>query len=210
MARQTSWVRQSIGLVLIFLGSVGMVIGALHPPGAMVDGDRVFIASLLLVLLGFRMFPIEAWRPAVGCPPKPPKEPRAASDATKTIPPVLEKSIPRWFIPAGCVSLIVGLLAFCASAAVGGGAGPGDSPGVRMLTGLVAGALNPLFFVGFPLGMYWLIRGSRRPSKPFPITKSVEDNPKLTHCPDCGGHVSRLAATCPHCGRPLTPETPTI
>ncbi len=32
-------------------------------------------------------------------------------------------------------------------------------------------------------------------------------NPKLTSCPDCDGVVSRLAHSCPHCGRPLTSET---
>jgi tetratricopeptide (TPR) repeat protein len=29
-----------------------------------------------------------------------------------------------------------------------------------------------------------------------------QDNPALISCPDCGGKVSKLAATCPHCGRP--------
>ncbi|MBI3468158.1 MAG: hypothetical protein HY000_34570 [Planctomycetes bacterium] len=29
------------------------------------------------------------------------------------------------------------------------------------------------------------------------------DNPKLTPCPDCRRMVSRLAPTCPGCGRPL-------
>ena len=29
---------------------------------------------------------------------------------------------------------------------------------------------------------------------------------KLTECDDCGGQVSRRAATCPHCGAPRTPE----
>ena len=28
-------------------------------------------------------------------------------------------------------------------------------------------------------------------------------NPDLFPCPDCGRHVSRLAASCPNCGRPL-------
>jgi uncharacterized membrane protein len=28
-------------------------------------------------------------------------------------------------------------------------------------------------------------------------------NPNLFPCPDCGRHVSRLAASCPNCGRPL-------
>ena len=27
--------------------------------------------------------------------------------------------------------------------------------------------------------------------------------PNLVPCPDCGRQVSRLAAACPHCGRPL-------
>ena len=27
---------------------------------------------------------------------------------------------------------------------------------------------------------------------------------KLTECDDCGGKVSKRAATCPHCGAPLT------
>ena len=33
-------------------------------------------------------------------------------------------------------------------------------------------------------------------------------NPNLYPCPDCGRHVSRLATTCPQCGRPLAPEGP--
>ena len=28
-------------------------------------------------------------------------------------------------------------------------------------------------------------------------------NPNLFSCPDCGCYVSRLAASCPNCGRPL-------
>jgi hypothetical protein len=28
-------------------------------------------------------------------------------------------------------------------------------------------------------------------------------NPNLFPCPDCGRYVSRLAASCPNCGRPL-------
>jgi uncharacterized paraquat-inducible protein A len=33
-------------------------------------------------------------------------------------------------------------------------------------------------------------------------------NSKLTTCPDCEGFVSRQAITCPHCGRPFTPQLP--
>ncbi|MBV1709374.1 MAG: hypothetical protein KMY54_05915 [Erysipelothrix sp.] len=29
---------------------------------------------------------------------------------------------------------------------------------------------------------------------------------KLTTCPDCAREVSKLAVTCPHCGRPLQPQ----
>ena len=29
---------------------------------------------------------------------------------------------------------------------------------------------------------------------------------KLTTCPDCAREVSKLAITCPHCGRPLQPQ----
>ncbi|PKM87830.1 MAG: hypothetical protein CVU85_05130 [Firmicutes bacterium HGW-Firmicutes-10] len=30
---------------------------------------------------------------------------------------------------------------------------------------------------------------------------------KLTVCPDCAKEVSKLAVTCPHCGRPLQPQS---
>lgn len=32
-------------------------------------------------------------------------------------------------------------------------------------------------------------------------------NPNLFPCPDCGRYVSRLAASCPNCGRPLASKT---
>ncbi len=110
---------------------------------------------------------------------------------------------PGWFRPAGIVATILGLLAFLSSFAYGGG---GTFAG-----GLVAGLLNPIFFVGFPLGIYWLRRYGNRRATSHPASSSAtlsrgESNPKLTHCPDCGLHVSRLASACPHCGRPLTPE----
>ena len=33
-------------------------------------------------------------------------------------------------------------------------------------------------------------------------------NPNLFPCPDCGRYVSRLAASCPNCGRPLASKGP--
>lgn len=126
---------------------------------------------------------------------------------------------PGWFLPAGIACLMLAILAFLASAALGGG---GTVAGA-----LLAGLINPLFFIPMPLGVYWLYcvgqntnrsyspppsqvrpvaaRDERQQEKqPHPIAD--ECNPRLTHCPDCGRHVSRLAPSCPHCGRPLTPE----
>lgn len=62
----------------------------------------------------------------------------------------------RWMFPAGCVSLVIGLLGFVASAGVAGGGTPEGS--------LVAGLLNPLFFVGVPLGLFWIVRGASHKS----------------------------------------------
>lgn len=36
--------------------------------------------------------------------------------------------------------------------------------------------------------------------------KGGSANPNLFPCPDCGGHVSRLAKSCPNCGRPFACE----
>lgn len=106
---------------------------------------------------------------------------------------------PAWFLPAGVIALILGVLGFLGSAAVGGG---GSAEG-----SLLAGLTNPLFFIGLPLGIYWLYQTRRQGVNPSRRTSPDEANPKLTHCPDCGRHVSRLATNCPHCGRPLTLES---
>ena len=129
-------------------------------------------------------------------PIAPPQRPTVRT--TQTVQPT-----PGWYLPAGVIAVITALLAFFASAAVGGG---GDAFG-----SILAGLLNPLFFVGMPLGVYWLSRYANRlpvASNPPTVVQppSEENNPKLTHCPDCGKHVSRLAVACPHCGRPLNGE----
>ena len=115
--------------------------------------------------------------------------------------------------PAGIIAVAVGVLAFGLGAAKGGAeARPGDAPGMIFLLGLIGGGTNPLFFVGVPLGCYWLYRsakGSNRNTQSRDTRSAIpidEGNPKLTHCPDCGRHVSRLAPSCPQCGKPLTPE----
>jgi hypothetical protein len=73
---------------------------------------------------------------------------------------------PSWFNLAGIIAIAIGLLAFCASAAVGCVVRNINSettpvPEVVLITGL----LNPFFFVGVPLGFYWLYR-SKRASAP--------------------------------------------
>ena len=35
-----------------------------------------------------------------------------------------------------------------------------------------------------------------------------EINVNLLKCPDCGNMISKLAKTCPHCGRPIVEEAP--
>jgi len=75
---------------------------------------------------------------------------------------------PSWFNIAGVVAIGVGILAFCASAAVGcivSAENSWTTPVPEVI--LVAGLLNPFFFAGVPLGIYWLSR-----SKPQPVPKA--------------------------------------
>jgi len=73
--------------------------------------------------------------------------PPAPSRASSTSP---DESAPEWMPTAGTVAVVIGVLGFLASGAVGGGKTLGGA--------IVAGVLNPLFFVGVPLGLYWLYR----------------------------------------------------
>lgn len=67
--------------------------------------------------------------------------------------------VPVWMKPWGYVAAGVGALAFAASvfadlSEVTGGWENAD--GSEWLGAIVSGALNPLFFIGLPLGLYWL------------------------------------------------------
>jgi hypothetical protein len=71
-----------------------------------------------------------------------------------------------WSLPPGTITIAIGLFAFCASAAVevivlNISTVPVESS--IPLAGLVAGLLNPFFFIGVPLGIRWLTR-SKRPA----------------------------------------------
>ncbi|MGA2798671.1 MAG: hypothetical protein ABSE63_13900 [Thermoguttaceae bacterium] len=71
-----------------------------------------------------------------------------------------------WFYIAGIVAIGVGILAFCASAAVGcivSAENSWTTPTAEVI--LVAGLLNPFFFAGVPLGIYWLSRSKQIPAQ---------------------------------------------
>ncbi len=59
-----------------------------------------------------------------------------------------KKTVPEWFLAAGLLSIIVAAAGFIASAIYGSGAIGGAT--------IIAGVLNPFFFIGAPLGFYWL------------------------------------------------------
>lgn len=143
-------------------------------------------------------------------PPQKPTEPITVSEDAGKGRPASEGQPPSWRYPAGIASIALGLVAFCASAAVGGG---GTREG-----SILAGLLNPFFFIGVPLGGYWLYWAMQNSAtaylqvpeervSPEPRHTLSEFNARLIHCPDCGGRVSRLATSCPHCGRLLKPAS---
>lgn len=57
---------------------------------------------------------------------------------------------------------------------------------------LVVMLVSFIFWLSIPILLWIIVR--QRPS-----------GPNLVRCPDCNQPVSRLAANCPHCGRPLAP-----
>ncbi len=61
---------------------------------------------------------------------------------------------PDWMRPAGYVCTIIGVLGFIASF----GVALQRAPSPDLLAATLSGILNPLFFVGLPLGIYWLRR----------------------------------------------------
>jgi endogenous inhibitor of DNA gyrase (YacG/DUF329 family) len=85
------------------------------------------------------------WRPApVPTPNEPPIVESAPEPWGKPV------VVPSWIFAAGWAAVLIGIAAFIASFNLGAG---------RHWTfegGLTAGCLNPLFFIGLPLGIYWL------------------------------------------------------
>ncbi len=100
---------------------------------------------------------------------------------------------PSWFLPCGVIAIILAILGFLASAAVGGGG--------NFFGAILAGCVNPLFFVGLPLGVYWLRRYARNTAR----TGVDRSTTNLMSCPDCAHLVSRRAESCPSCGCPISP-----
>jgi hypothetical protein len=57
---------------------------------------------------------------------------------------------PRTTKGRGITTLTIALLSFAAIAAISGGG--------TLLGSLVAGSLNPVFLIGTPLGLYWIVK----------------------------------------------------
>ncbi len=93
---------------------------------------------------------------------------------------------PEWMKPAGIISVALGVLGFWASASVGGG---GSSEGA-----ILAGLLNPLFFVGVPLGIYWLNRTGFFDSPAMPPGSAHKPTPVS---PQTGGPPMRTTPSPP-------------
>jgi hypothetical protein len=95
---------------------------------------------------------------------------------------------PQWMQPAGLIAVVIGGVGFIASGAIGGGP--------TLAGALAAGALNPLFFIGVPLGLYWLYRtgffvgastgastGSHTAPLGGPGKPPVQNSPSQHHAP---------------------------
>jgi len=90
--------------------------------------------------------------------------------------------------PAGFIAVAVGGLGFLASVVAGGGGTP--------VGAIAAGLLNPAFFLGVPLGIYWLYRSGifgGKSSGPPPNVKAPAPSPQ----PSPSKTPSPLKATAP-------------
>lgn len=135
-------------------------------------------------------------------PPPPPMPPplvtSVASDATAMSslstdagdPPKARLYVaPPWMMGSGWVALIVGVVGAIASFFVNEGA---KHPEI----GLVSAILNPMFFVGVPLAIYWINRAT--------------DSGRFEVCPHCERRLFRHAKptrslTCPVCNKRYIP-----
>ena len=81
-------------------------------------------------------------------------------------------SAPSWMRPWGYAFTIIGGLAF-ASGVIGEYSASRNPP---MVAVIVSGLLNPIFFIGFPLGVYWV----RRSKKAHPLAAIASDKPGST------------------------------
>ncbi|NUN94061.1 MAG: hydrogenase maturation nickel metallochaperone HypA [Verrucomicrobiae bacterium] len=65
----------------------------------------------------------------------------------------------EWMKPAGYTAVVIALAGFVATVCVNWGPGEyADSLATFDFVAILAGVLNPLFFIGVPLGYYWLQR----------------------------------------------------
>jgi hypothetical protein len=83
--------------------------------------------------------------PVAPVPPQPVADPEAAP------PPSNPDAPPKWMKPWGWFLVWLGALGFGASAYV-------NWRTDHEMAALLAGLLNPMFFIGMPIGLYWLAR----------------------------------------------------
>jgi hypothetical protein len=87
------------------------------------------------------------------------KEKDNAEETKAPFAPFLTRTV---HIPIGILAIGIGVFAFCVSAAIGCYLNSSDP---QMLTmGFMAGVLNPFFFVGVPLGIYWMKQSKKSPA----------------------------------------------
>ena len=81
-------------------------------------------------------------------------------------------SVPSWMRPWGYAFTIIGGLAFVAGVIEEYSASRNPS----MIAVIVGGLLNPIFFIGFPLGIYWVCRSK----KSYPLAAIASGKPDST------------------------------
>jgi hypothetical protein len=112
----------------------------LHRDGTLTDDEFARAKALLLGR------PANFAEPAEGS-----VTPDRTSAPPNTSPAPPPKTAPSWMRPWGWLLTWIGVVAFAATTYVNWNAD-------HARVGLIAGVLNPVFFIGVPVGLYWLKR----------------------------------------------------
>ena len=125
-------------------------------------------------------------------------EGRPTEHPEREFPFAIRKSAPEWYTVGGVIAVCAGIAGFIGVAAIAGIIfSAAEAGGGTLKKALLCGALNPLFFVGVPLGVYWL------------YTRLSRENANNFFCPHC---EASICLDCPHgdvvrcwrCGKQMT------